>query len=192
MQAGIQRSALLAPGRPTLTYDGLDEVTSAIAAKLRAHGLGACKPGSALLVENGPEAASAFLSIALTAAVAPLNPAYRAQELAFYLDDLRADALVIGATLDSPARAVAAERGIEVLELNVDGGRPAGVFSLAGLARGAGNGAAPDPDDVALLLHTSGTTSRPKLVPLTHRNALRLGPQRRRRSSSPLRPVPLT
>ena len=160
--------ALLAPGRPTLAYDGLGEVTSAIAAQLRAHGLG---PASrvALLVENGPEAASAFLSIARTAAVAPLNPAYRAQELAFYLDDLRADALVIGAALDSPARAVAAERGIDVLELNVDASDPAGVFSLAGARAGAGNEAAPDPDGVALLLHTSGTTSRPKLVPLTHR-----------------------
>ena len=160
--------ALLAPGRPTLAYDRLDEATSAIAAQLRAHGLG---PASrvALMVENGPEAASAFLSIARTAAVAPLNPAYRAQELAFYLDDLRADALVIGATLDSPARAVAAERGIEVLELNVDAGDPAGVFSLAGARAGAGDGAAPGPDGVALLLHTSGTTSRPKLVPLTHR-----------------------
>src|SRR5262249_25749342 len=30
--------------------------------------------------------------------------------------------------------------------------------------------AAPDPEDVALVLHTSGTTSRPKRVPLRHRN----------------------
>jgi hypothetical protein len=101
------------------------------------------------------------------AAVAPLNPAYREAELAFSLDDIGAEALVIGATIDSPAQAVAAERGIEVIELHVDPTDPAGVFNLASVAQSA-IAVEPDPDDVALLLHTSGTTSRPKLVPITH------------------------
>ena len=60
-----------------------------------------------------------------------------------------------------------------------------------GLARVPGTGHAPDPSDVALLLHTSGTTSRPKLVPLTHRQLCRLGPQRRRDAAAHRRrPVP--
>jgi hypothetical protein len=53
--------------------------------------------------------------------VAPLNPAYRAQELAFYLEDIRADAVVIDARLDTPAREVARELGVGVFELTADG-----------------------------------------------------------------------
>jgi acyl-CoA synthetase (AMP-forming)/AMP-acid ligase II/thioesterase domain-containing protein len=164
---GPEVPALLAPGRDTLTYGRLDEFVAGTAGRLRAHGLG---PQSriALVVENGPEAATGFLSLAYAAAVAPLNPAYREGELAFSLDDLGADALVVGADLDSPAREVAAERGIEVFELHVDPAEPAGVFTLSGLDSETPAAVEPEPDEVALLLHTSGTTSRPKLVPLTH------------------------
>ncbi len=168
--AGIREPAapaLLAPGRTLLSYGGLREFVAGTAGGLRAHGLG---PDSrvALVVENGPEAATAFLSIGRAAGVAPLNPSYREAELAFSLDDVGAAALVIASTVDSPARAVAAERGIEVIELDVDPAEPAGVFSLEGVPTTAAVAVEPDPDDIALLLHTSGTTSRPKLVPLTH------------------------
>src|SRR6185295_7850770 len=51
--------------------------------------------------------------------------------------------------------------------------RGAGAFSLS-YESGDGGGKAPvraaTPDDVALVLHTSGTTSRPKIVPLAHKN----------------------
>jgi oxalate---CoA ligase len=170
-RAGIREPAapaLVAPGRTPLAYGRLADFVAATAGGLRAHGLG---PHSriALVVENGPEAATAFLSLARAAAVAPLNPAYREAELAFSLGDIGADALVIGATLDSPARAVAKERGIEVFELQVDPADPAGIFTLANLGPAAPAAGEAEPDDVALFLHTSGTTSRPKLVPLTHR-----------------------
>jgi oxalate---CoA ligase len=160
--------ALLAPGRSPLAYAELRELISRTAGGLRASGIG---PESrvALLVENGPEAASAFLSIAQAAAVAPLNPAYRAQELAFYLEDLHAQAIVVSATLETSARDVARARGIRVLHLHVDQSAPAGVFALDGVRSDIPIEPGPDPDNVALMLHTSGTTSRPKLVPLTHR-----------------------
>ena len=97
------------------------------------------------------------------------------------------EALVVGAALDSPAREVAAERGIEVFELHVDPAEPAGVFTPRRPRRRLPPAALePEPDDVALLLHTSGTTSRPKLVPLTHGTALppRRGTSPRRSGSS--------
>jgi oxalate---CoA ligase len=160
--------ALLAPGRSSLTYTALLELVSGTAGGLRASGIGP-EHRVALLVENGPEAASAFLSIAQAAAVAPLNPAYRAQELAFYLEDIHAQAIVVSATLDTTARDVARARGIRVLDLHVDLSAAAGVFTLDGVRSDAPIEPGPDPDSVALMLHTSGTTSRPKLVPLTHR-----------------------
>ena len=160
--------AILAPDRRPLTHGELRELVSGVAGGLRASGLA---EGSriALLVENGPEAACAFLALAQAAAVAPLNPAYRAQELAFYLEDIHADAVVVDATLDTPARDVARKLGIGVLELTADPSAPAGVFGIDGVSPIAAFDDRPDPDAVALLLHTSGTTARPKLVPLTHR-----------------------
>ena len=100
--------------------------------------------------------------------MAPLNPAYRAQELAFYLEDIRADAVVIDARLDTPAREVARSSASAFLELTADPSAPAGMFGIDGFVPAAPFDDLPDPDAVALLLHTSGTTARPKLVPLTH------------------------
>ena len=48
------------------------------------------------MLENGPEMATAFLSIAAGATTAPLNPAYREDELNFYLSDIKAKAILIG------------------------------------------------------------------------------------------------
>ena len=72
------------------------------------------------------------------------------------------------AGVETPARAAATELGIEVLEITVGQDDTAGVFSFA-----ADSDASPtlaEANDIALVLHTSGTTSRPKIVPLTHTN----------------------
>jgi acyl-CoA synthetase (AMP-forming)/AMP-acid ligase II len=115
--------------------------------------------------------ATAFLGIASAATCAPLNPAYRPEEFEFYLADLGADALVVPGGAGSPAREVAHKLGVPVIELTPAAGAEAGVFALAGQARRAPvEGGLARADDTALLLHTSGTTSRPKLVPLTQAN----------------------
>src|SRR5262249_17121246 len=46
------------------------------------------------------------------------------------------------------------------------------TFSCSGPAGAPVDTGYPDDDDIALMLHTSGTTSRPKRVPLTHRNLM--------------------
>lgn len=160
--------AILAPGRDPLTYAGLRDLVDERARALAGCGL-ASDSRVALLVENGPEAACAFLAIAQVAAVAPLNPAYTAQELAFYLQDIGADAIVVSTSLDTPARDTAAELGIPTIDLKIDATAPAGVFCIDA-ADAPAPGPVRGPGDVALLLHTSGTTSRPKLVPLTQAN----------------------
>src|SRR5215468_5116706 len=127
----------------------------------------------AIVLHNGPEMASSFLCVAAGAATAPLNPGYRAEDLEFYLGDLEAKAVVLEAGVDSPARVAAKKRSIPVLELTADRARGAGWFTLSGGAkRTPARGGLGDKDDPALLLHTSGTTSRPKLVPLLQRNLL--------------------
>ncbi len=162
-------AALLAPGRSPLPRAALGQRVQAIGAALRAAGVGRGDV-VALVTARETDAAVAFLGIATHAACAPLNPAYRDSELTFFLRDLDARALVVDRDLASPAPAVARASGIPVLELASTPEIEAGAFRLEADEGEPGESA--EPEDVALLLHTSGTTSRPKLVPLTHRNLL--------------------
>jgi acyl-CoA synthetase (AMP-forming)/AMP-acid ligase II/acyl carrier protein len=159
-----------APDRRALTYRELDEHASRIVRQLNQLGVGR-GDSVALVLPNGPEMAVAFLATAAGATCAPLNPAYRAHEFEFYLSDLAAKVLIVGAGLDTPARSVAAAQGIPVIELSADTRMPAGVFVLEGeaVADPVDTGFS-NPKDIGLVLHTSGTTSQPKQVPLTHEN----------------------
>ena len=162
--------AVLAPERPPLTFAALRDHLERTRQTLNGFGLGR-NDRLALVLPNGPEMATAFLSVATAATTAPLNPAYRANEFDFYLADLDVRAMIVQTGLDSPAIAVARQRGIPIIELTPALDRAAGLFTLNADLRGAPAAAGPAaPDDVALVLHTSGTTSRPKIVPLLQRN----------------------
>ncbi len=167
-EAGLP--AIRAPERASLSYGGLRELTSSTVARLNGIGIGR-GDRVAIVLPNGPEMAAAFVAIAGGATTAPLNPAYKAEEFEFYLTDLNAKALVVQAGWETPARAVAQKLGVPVLELVPDLVGGAGRFALEGGTPGAAAkpGMAQE-DDVALVLHTSGTTARPKIVPLTHGN----------------------
>ncbi|MEK7884306.1 non-ribosomal peptide synthetase [Methyloversatilis sp. NSM2] len=153
------RTALMRSDGSSLSRAELARRTRLLAQRLNALAI-APTDRVAVLAPNGIDMALAVLGTMRVAACAPLNPQYGPAELAFYLDDLAARALVV--TGDSPAlaREIAAQRGLPVIE--------------AGEALWA-TGDAPLPptpasDDIALVLHTSGTTSRPKQVPLSHAN----------------------
>jgi acyl-CoA synthetase (AMP-forming)/AMP-acid ligase II len=161
-------TALSGSGRPALTYGGLRASISANRTTLRQLGLGR-EDRVALVLGNGPEMAGAFLSIAASATACPLNPGYRADEFEFYLTDLKVKALAIDASTAPVAREVAKRLGIACLE--VVGGAAAGEVALIGEAIAPAVADRPaSAQDIALILHTSGTTSRPKLVPLSQRN----------------------
>ena len=162
--------ALGAPAREPLTFAGLREQIERSTAALNGFGLGRGDP-IAIVLPNGPEMAAAFLAVASAATAAPLNPGYRTDEFSFYLSDLEARAVIVQQGDDTPARAAAAAGGVPIIELAPLGDAPAGAFALESELRGAA--AAPgaaESDDTALVLHTSGTTSRPKIVPLRQRN----------------------
>jgi acyl-CoA synthetase (AMP-forming)/AMP-acid ligase II/acyl carrier protein len=163
--------AIAAPGRTPLTYSRLWRHIDEVVKTLQAIGVDR-NDRIALVLPNGPEMAVAFLAIAASATSAPLNPDCHAAELDFYLSDLNAKMLIMQSGIDSPARAVAQARGIPILELSPVFEAEAGLFTLTGYERAVHtirHGLARS-DDVGLLLHTSGTTSRPKIVPLTHIN----------------------
>ncbi|MHA1571028.1 MAG: AMP-binding protein, partial [Alphaproteobacteria bacterium] len=172
-QGAARAPAIAAPERDAATYDDLRVLTEKTTAQLNALGIGR-NDRVAIVLPNGPEMAAAFIAIAAGATTAPLNPGYRAEEFRFYLEDLGAKALLVEAGSKSPALAVAAELGIATYRLVVAPGAPAGMFTIEPLSAGdpdicAQPGLA-EPDDIALVLHTSGTTSRPKIVPLSQAN----------------------
>ena len=86
--------AISAPGGVPLTYGALRSLVADTIKSLRARGI---QPNDrvAYVLDNGPEAATTFLSVAAGATAAPLNPAYRADEYEFYLSDLRAKLLIV-------------------------------------------------------------------------------------------------
>ena len=126
----------------------------------------------AIVLPNGPEMATCFLAVASTCAAAPLNPAYKDEEFDFYLGDLKPAALIVSVGDENVASLAAARLGIPLIGLEeIDG--PAGSFQLnmgALPRRTAAHPGPAEPSDIALVLHTSGTTARPKIVPLTGRN----------------------
>jgi acyl-CoA synthetase (AMP-forming)/AMP-acid ligase II len=177
LQAGQDEAlALAAPGAKDLSFAALRAQAVDTAAALRRFGVGP-QDRVAIVLPNGAEMATAFLGVAAAAAAAPLNPGYRGEEFEFYLADLGAKALIVEAGSSSPAIEVARRLGLRALTLLPEPERGAGCFRLdiEGGADGASgtaahSGGAPSASDVALVLHTSGTTSRPKIVPLSQAN----------------------
>lgn len=133
------------------------------------------QPGDtlAIVLPNGLEFLVAFLGATRARLVAaPLNPAYKAEEFRYYLEDLGARAVIVPSEPQHPARAAAAALNLPQWEMKR---QASGQVCLQGpgVPETMGKDAdLPRPDDVALFLHTSGTTSRPKGVPLTHGNLM--------------------
>lgn len=162
--------AILASGRKALTYGGLQRLAATTTRTLNGLGIGR-NDRVAIVLPNGPEMATAFLAIGACATTAPLNPAYKVEEFDFYLKDLSAKALVIDAQGHAAAEQAARQLAVPVLRLVTDKDGEAGEFRLEGEAIGKARRDGPaQPDDIALILHTSGTTSRPKIVPLSQVN----------------------
>ncbi|MEO1224690.1 MAG: acyl--CoA ligase [Pseudomonadota bacterium] len=158
-----------APDRKALDFKGLRNLVDRTVEALNGMGIGR-NDRVAIVLPNGPAMAAAFVAIGAGATTAPLNPAYREEEFSFYLNDLGAKALVLQEGDETPARSAAQKAGLAIIEL-----RPgeSGDFALIGDGIDSGPldwGGFAEPDDIALILHTSGTTSRPKIVPLTQAN----------------------
>jgi len=191
-------TALSSPGGVPLPYKALRALVAETVETLAARGIGT-GDRVAIVLDNGPEMAAAFLSIASGATAAPLNPSYRADEFEFYLTDLRAKLLIVAKDKESPCVDVARKLNIPIARLVAQPAKGAGTFELefatdisprtenrpprsggprtvSGGPRTVSGGprTAPprtaSPADIALVLHTSGTTSRPKIVPLAHKN----------------------
>jgi oxalate---CoA ligase len=165
-----KNTALIVPdGGPSLSYADLREQVLASAEALRRGGIGVGMPVSIVLT-NGLEFLVAFLAVTWARAIAaPLNPAYKADEFAYYMKDAGTQAVILPPG-DHAARDAAAQLDVDAWEARLDARGIVQLERLSAEVQQRADEGPPRPDDVALFLHTSGTTSRPKGVPLTHAN----------------------
>jgi acyl-CoA synthetase (AMP-forming)/AMP-acid ligase II/acyl carrier protein len=167
----IDSPAILDPGKGPLSYTALCKHIQVIALQLTRMGF---RNGDrvAVVLPNGPEMATAFLAISAVCTCAPLNPSLLYEDFKFCLEDFHIKALLIAKEMVNGSRQAALDLGIPVVDLEPDP-HTAGIFTLSHrlpIDETINEPAFSDIDVVALVLHTSGTTSRPKIVPLTHRN----------------------
>ncbi len=165
--------AILAPGRLPLTYGRLNQHVEEVLGMLNSLGI-ARNDRVATVLPEGPELAVTVVTIASGATCVPLNPAYRAAELHLRLANLNCKALLVPEKNAAVPVSVGKTLGIPILEMTPLADAEAGLFTLnvnaAEFRRARMNSGLAQPTDIALGLSTSGTTGRPKLAPLTHKN----------------------
>jgi acyl-CoA synthetase (AMP-forming)/AMP-acid ligase II/acyl carrier protein len=168
-----ERTAILAPGRGPMTYGELWKQARAVVRALRIMGIGRTDR-IAVVLPGGPEAAVAMIAVAAGAVCVPLNPNFTEDEFARYFGEFRLTALLTSADANPAVRRVAQSLGISVIDILPRTSQTAGSFALADEGRPqsqdefASGGEFASAADDAFILMTSGTTSRPKTVPLTH------------------------
>lgn len=172
------KKAVIVPNGPQLTYPQYLAAIQGLQANLAGLGL----PENAAIsiaLPNTIEFAVSFLGVALSSYIAaPLNAAYKKSEFAFYIDDLKSKLLLVPAgavAANTPAVQAARDFKAAVAEVSWDNSKNALDFQLKdnGSLKLTGKTSIPGPpkpETTALVLHTSGTTGRPKAVPLTHKN----------------------
>ena len=149
-----------------LSYKDLKLFINKISKQLAGNGL-SNKDRAAIVLPNGPYMASSFLAISSYMSAAPLNPSYKSEEYEFYLKDLNPKIVLVEKNSDNPVVNVAKKLKIELCEINPEKDGPSGIFNIY---ENETEYSLPDENDESLVLHTSGTTSRPKIVPLTNKN----------------------
>jgi acyl-CoA synthetase (AMP-forming)/AMP-acid ligase II len=168
---GGDTPALVSPDESSTTsHDRLAVDVETLAARLAGAGV---RRGDrvALVLPNGPEIVETIFALAaIGAAASPLNPAYTKDEFAFYLGDLDPRLLLVPAGEAAAARAAA--HGVTVVDMVSSPGSAPSLVIDGHEVRPKRPGESGGVDDIALLLHTSGTTSRPKQVPLLQRNLM--------------------
>ncbi|MBV9480947.1 MAG: AMP-binding protein [Acidobacteria bacterium] len=160
------RTAIIVPELGiSLTYDSLRQQTLAMAEALASAGIRR-SDRVAMALPNGLPAIISFLAASIAGTAAPLNPAYPYEEFLFFLKDTNARMLLCPPAGGESARSAAADLHIPVFSVEM---AASGAVHLRDAPTGASI-TEPTADDIALLLHTSGSTGHPKRVPLRHFN----------------------
>jgi long-chain acyl-CoA synthetase len=175
--------ARTAPDRTAVIFDDVAysyaHIDAAIERAADALAEGGVRPGDrvALLLPNDLTYIAAFYGIARLGAIAvPLNPLYRAAEVAHALRDSEPSAAIVHASLWEHASAAFVEARLGMVAVAGGSGDPGdGASDWDGLlarSRSRAERHAPKPDDVVLICYTGGTTGRPKGAMHSHATLL--------------------
>tara|TARA_Y100001960_G_scaffold125204_1_gene133532 strand:+ start:2616 stop:4088 length:1473 start_codon:yes stop_codon:yes gene_type:complete len=169
--APSNKTSVIIPGGPNINYQDFRDEVEKIAGLLAGYGV---NKGSAvsIVLENSLDFMVDFLAVTRAGAIAaPLNPAYTVDEFKFFMEDADAKLVIVSA---GATAAIEAANSLSIpfliSRVNSDG-KVALSHKDNNLSKSI-DPENPSPDDIALFLHTSGTTSRPKGVPLTHSNLM--------------------
>src|SRR5258705_155518 len=167
-----RQPAIVLPDDGTeIGYGALSDEVDRLAGRLRQSGL---RPGQtvAIALPSGIEYLVSFLAATRARLVlAPSNPTCQAEEFRFFLENARAHVVVTTSATTAVHEAARASN----LPVWSASRNATGEVELAGAGFSSSTKELPDaplPEDIALLMHTSGTTGRPKAVPLTHANLM--------------------
>ena len=149
-----------------ITFEALKKHIYDVSGQLSAHGI-SNQDRAVIVLPNGPEMATAFLAISSYMSAAPLNASYKLSEYEFYLEDLKPKIVIVEKGSTNTVVEAAKKLNIEICEIKQIQGDPKGIFNLY---NSFSSFEISGEEDEALVLHTSGTTSRPKVVPLTNKN----------------------
>jgi len=162
------KAVILPESGISVTYECLRKQVTRVAQELTAMSI---RPGTrvATVFFNGLPAVIAFLAASTSGTALPLNPVCRYEEFCSYFRETTPGALLCSAEGSEEVRRAAETHRIPIvfIEVNADG-----LLSMSGASKKADKLSIPSPEDIALVLYTSGSTARPKRVPLTHRQLM--------------------
>lgn len=165
--ARLEQPWIMARDGSTILYREVEEGSARVVGLLRSLGV---QPGDrvATQVDKSPAALLAYLGVVRAGAIfLPLNPAYRRDEVSYFLGDAE-PSVAVGRSGDREFAEAAHATGVRhVFDLDTDG---EGTWASAVAAAAPVDDAPPADDDVASIVYTSGTTGRSKGAMLTHRN----------------------
>ena len=172
-QATPEAPAIIAEGRSPLNYRQLVGQSDRIRQRLNSMGFG--RGDRIAIVGRSDAATAALITGVVTGATAmPMNPELSVAEFVVYLRDLKANAVAVDADIETAARTAAGKIGLPVLEVERAAGDTAGLIDIrpGAVVGTAEHPESAQPDDLALVLMTSGTTANSKLIPITHRQLI--------------------
>ncbi|MFL2803285.1 MAG: acyl--CoA ligase [Dehalococcoidia bacterium] len=162
---------VVVPNGVQKTYGQFHDEVERVAEILSASGVKKGRTVS-IVLPNGLEFMIVFLAVTRSGAIAaPLNSAYTKDEFKFYMEDTESQLVIIKENAKIAIEA-ANELNIEIASVKINSDEKLEIQKNGTNLTKSKSVAAPDEKDIALFLHTSGTTSRPKGVPLTHKNLM--------------------
>ncbi len=161
-----------------LSAEGRESAFSQLADYVRSAAVDLCKWGIlknhriALVTDNGPHAVTAFLSVFSTCTCFPQNPSSQLDECIRYMEESGVSGVLHQADLETNFMEAACHLQIPVIYFSPKDEFP-GLLSISDPPFMKGQGEEkPSGDDIAIILQTSGTTSRPKIVPFSHKRLI--------------------